>query len=60
MIPRLDTLEGVLGLAALVLLLAVVAVRWGHRLGMPSLLVFLGIGLLLGEGGVGIKFSTPY
>ncbi|GAA4025997.1 potassium/proton antiporter [Allokutzneria multivorans] len=46
-----------LGIGALVVLIAVLAVRASVRLGLPSLLLYLGIGLLLGEAGFGILFS---
>jgi len=49
----------VLGLGAAVLLAAVLAVRFSTRLGLPSLLIYLGIGVLLGEAGFGIDFSDP-
>lgn len=42
--------------AALVLS-AIVAVRLSHRLGLPSLLAYLGLGLLIGESGFGINFD---
>jgi cell volume regulation protein A len=51
-------LAGVLGIAAAVLLVAVGAVRVSVRLGLPSLLVYLGIGLALGESGLGIRFDN--
>lgn len=44
-------------IAAAVLLVSVVAVRWSSRLGVPSLLVYLAIGVLLGEPFLGIQFS---
>lgn len=47
----------VLGAGAAVLLLAVLAVRVSTRLGLPSLLLYLGIGLLIGEGGLGLNFE---
>jgi potassium/hydrogen antiporter len=50
--------EIALGAGAAVLLLAVVAVRVSTRLGLPSLLLYLAIGLLLGEAGLGIDFSN--
>jgi cell volume regulation protein A len=49
--------EFALGAGAAVLLLAVLAVRLSTRLGLPSLLVYLAIGLLIGEAGLGIQFS---
>lgn len=48
-----------LGLGAAVLLAAVLAVRLSTRLGFPSLIIYLGIGVLLGESGFGIHFSDP-
>lgn len=42
---------------ALVLLLAVAAVRLTARSGLPTLLLYLGIGMLLGQDGLGIAFS---
>jgi cell volume regulation protein A len=40
-----------------VLLVAVAAVRFSTRLGVPSLLVYLLIGMVLGEAGLGIRFD---
>src|SRR5258708_17232631 len=39
-------------------IVAIVAARAAHSLGLPALLVFLGLGLALGEG-AGIRFSDP-
>ncbi|MHA6622054.1 potassium/proton antiporter [Pseudonocardia sp. DLS-67] len=50
-------LELALGVAAAVVLLGVFAVRISVRLGLPSLLLYLGIGILLGESVLGIQFS---
>jgi cell volume regulation protein A len=44
-------------LSAAVLLFSVAAVRWSTRLGVPTLLVYLAIGILLGESFLGIEFS---
>ncbi|WP_033346097.1 potassium/proton antiporter [Catenuloplanes japonicus] len=44
-------------LGAAVVLLAVAAVRISTRFGFPSLLAYLGIGLLIGEDGLGIRFD---
>jgi len=39
------------------LLVAVVSVRLADRTGLPSLLIYLGVGLAVGEAGLGIEFS---
>ena len=43
--------------AGLVLLVSIVATRVASRVGLPTLLVFLGLGVLLGEDVVGIRFD---
>lgn len=40
-----------------VLLVAVFAIRISTRLGLPSLLLYLGIGVLVGESGLGVQFE---
>lgn len=52
-----DQLGTVLLIGAVVLLVAVVAVRLTTRSGLPSLLLFLGLGLLIGEKGLGLRFD---
>jgi cell volume regulation protein A len=42
-----------------VLLLGVLGARASSRVGLPALLGFLGLGLLLGEAGLGVQFSDP-
>ncbi|MDT7551824.1 MAG: potassium/hydrogen antiporter [Pseudonocardiales bacterium] len=54
----MPSLEVLLGIAAAVVLLGVVAVRLSVRLGLPSLLLYLGIGIVLGESVLGIQFSN--
>jgi len=44
-------------LGAAVLLVAVVAVRLSTRAGLPSLLVYLALGVAIGESGLGIEFE---
>ncbi len=51
------TLDQVLLAGSGVLLLAILAVRLSVAVGFPSLLVYLGMGLLLGDAGVGLQFS---
>jgi cell volume regulation protein A len=43
--------------AAAVVLVSIVATRVATRLGLPSLLLFLGLGVLLGEDVLGVGFS---
>lgn len=45
------------GLFALILILAIIAVRISRRFGLPTLLLYLGIGMLLGNGVLGFDFS---
>src|SRR5215813_13658444 len=45
-------------LGALVLLVAVAAVRLSAKAGLPSLLVYLLLGVAIGEAGLGIQFSN--
>src|SRR5215468_7046865 len=45
-------------LGAVVLLVAVVAVRFSAKAGLPSLLVYLLLGVAIGEAGLGIQFSN--
>src|SRR5215469_752322 len=41
-----------------IVIAAIVAARLAHSAGLPALLVFLGLGLVLGESGAGIQFSN--
>ncbi|HUY50852.1 MAG TPA: potassium/proton antiporter [Streptosporangiaceae bacterium] len=49
----------VLLVGAVVILAAIVAARVAHEVGLPSLLVFLGLGLALGQAGLGVRFGNP-
>lgn len=53
----LDTVQRAFGLSSLVFIVALIAIRLSRRLGLPSLLLYLGIGILLGNRGLGIQFS---
>jgi cell volume regulation protein A len=55
----MDQLPVALGTGGAVLLVAVLAVRISTRLGLPSLLLYLGIGVLIGEAGFGVRFDNP-
>ena len=50
-------MDPVLLIGAVVMLVAILAVRVSVRAGLPSLLVYLLMGVLLGEAGVGIRFE---
>jgi cell volume regulation protein A len=54
----MSTVDRALLIGAAVLLVAVVAVRLSARVGLPSLLVYLLIGIALGESGFGIQFEN--
>jgi potassium/hydrogen antiporter len=45
-------------IGAVVVLAAIMAARLAHGIGLPGLLVFLGLGLALGEAGLGIRFDN--
>ncbi len=53
-----DDLTSVLLIGSLVLVVAVAAVRLSARSGFPSLLLYLLIGVVLGEDGFGITFDS--
>lgn len=50
-------LEGTLLVGSIVVIAAILFARIGTRLGLPSLLLFLGLGIALGEAGLGIRFD---
>ena len=54
----LDELTIALLVGSLVLVVSVAAVRLSVRSGLPSLLIYLGIGLVLGESGFGIRYDS--
>jgi cell volume regulation protein A len=51
------TVTVALAIGALVVLVAAVALRVADRLGLPSLLLYLALGLALGESGFGVDFE---
>ena len=52
-----DRLTTLLLIGSVVLLLGVAAVRLANRSGLPTLLLYLGIGMALGSSGLGISFD---
>ena len=51
------TVTAAVAVGALVVLVAAVALRVADRLGLPSLLLYLALGMALGHSGLGIHFS---
>jgi cell volume regulation protein A len=45
-------------IGGLVLLVSIAATRLATGVGLPSLLLFLGVGVLVGEGGLGLEFDN--
>jgi cell volume regulation protein A len=43
---------------AVLVIAAIFAVRLSYRMGLPSLLAYLGLGLLIGEAGFGLRFDN--
>ena len=52
------TVTVALAVGALVVLVAAVALRLSDRVGLPSLLLYLALGLALGESGLGVDFEN--
>jgi potassium/hydrogen antiporter len=51
-------IDAILLVGAAVLIAAIFAARIGSRVGLPSLLLFLALGMLMGESGLGIQFEN--
>jgi cell volume regulation protein A len=51
--------EAVLLIASVILFFSLFAGKAGYRFGLPSLLIFLGVGMLFGSDGLGIQFGNP-
>ena len=51
--------EHILLIASIILFFSILASKAGYRFGLPSLLLFLGVGMLFGSDGLGIQFSSP-
>ena len=52
--------EEVLLISAIILFISILAGKAGFRVGLPALLLFLGIGMLFGSDGLGLQFSNPH
>lgn len=45
-------------LAAVILIFSILITKAGYKMGVPTLLIFLVVGMIFGEDGVGIHFSN--
>ena len=52
-----DSLDQMLLVGSVIVLLAVLAVRASVRVGLPSLLIYLAMGIVLGESVLGVRFD---
>jgi len=50
-------LDRILLVSAVVVIVAILAARLGSRVGLPSLLLFLGLGMVMGDSGLGVRFE---
>lgn len=55
----LITAENILLIGSILLFLSILTTRAGHRFGVPTLLLFLTVGMLVGSDGLGVEFSDP-
>lgn len=53
------TIENILLVGSLLLLISIIAGKTSYKFGVPTLVLFLGIGMLAGEDGIGISFDNP-
>jgi len=53
------TTENILLIGSILFFISLIVSKTGSRLGIPALLLFLLIGMIFGEGGVGIRFENP-
>ena len=53
------TAENILLIGSILLFFSIVATRAGYRFGVPTLLLFLMVGMLVGSDGLGIEFTDP-
>jgi cell volume regulation protein A len=54
------TVEFFLLVGSILLFISILAEKTGYRFGVPTLLLFLVIGMMAGTDGVGIEFNNPF
>ena len=52
------TPENVLLIGSIMLFISIMVSKAGNRFGIPSLLLFLGVGMAMGSDGLGIHFDS--
>ncbi|MEM0518332.1 MULTISPECIES: potassium/proton antiporter [Aequorivita] len=53
------TIENILLVGSILLFISIIAGKTSYKFGVPTLVLFLGIGMLAGEDGIGISFNDP-
>lgn len=53
------TIENILFIGSILLFLSILAGKTSYRFGVPTLILFLGIGMIAGTDGLGIQFDNP-
>ncbi|MCZ2417173.1 MAG: hypothetical protein LC132_06425, partial [Burkholderiales bacterium] len=53
------TVENFLLIGSLLLFFSLLAGKTGYRFGVPTLLLFLVVGMIFGSEGLGLQFSNP-
>ena len=53
------TIENIVLAGSLLLLVSIIAGKTGYRFGVPTLVLFLFVGMLCGHDGLGLEFSSP-
>lgn len=54
------TAENILLVGSVLIFVSIVAGKAAYRFGIPLLLLFLAVGMVFGNEGIGIKFDSPY
>jgi len=56
--PMTITAENILLIGSVLLFISLLAGKTGYKFGVPTLLLFLGVGMLFGSEGIGLDFSS--
>ncbi|MDR1594081.1 MAG: potassium/proton antiporter [Prevotellaceae bacterium] len=53
------SVDNIILIGSLLLFISIIAGKTGYRFGVPILVLFLGVGMIFGNDGFGLKFSNP-